>query len=56
MVVVGLDRDLAARELRRLAPLDRAPQLARERVAGLVLRPAGAADAIVAALGSGAGR
>jgi UDP-N-acetylglucosamine 2-epimerase len=54
MVVVGLDRDRATDELRRLAPPAAAADLARERAAGLILRPVGAAEAIVAALGSGA--
>jgi UDP-N-acetylglucosamine 2-epimerase len=50
MVVVGLDADRAAEAIARLAPPDRAPALARDRAAGFDLRPAGAADAIVAAL------
>jgi len=50
MVVVGLDGDRALKALARLVPPDRAPGLARERAAGFDLRPAGAADAIVAAL------
>ncbi len=50
MVVVGLDRDRARREIERLAPEDRAADLARERAATLDLQPAGAADAIVAGL------
>lgn len=52
MVVVGLDRSSAAAALARLAPVDRAPSDARARAAALDLRPAGAADAIVAALES----
>ena len=51
MVVIGLDRERADRELERLAPPALAPALARERVATLDLQPAGAADAIVAGLG-----
>ena len=50
MVIVGLDRSKAAAELARLAPADRAPQLAADRAATMALAPAGAADAIVAAL------
>jgi UDP-N-acetylglucosamine 2-epimerase len=55
MVVVGLDRERAAAELARLAPIDRAEALARSRARDLDLRPAGAADAIVAALESDQG-
>jgi UDP-GlcNAc3NAcA epimerase len=51
MVVVGLDADRARAELERLAPPDRAPALARARAADLRLEPAGAVQAIVAALG-----
>lgn len=50
MVVVGLDAASAEAELARLAPPDRAPELARERAAAFDLQPAGAAAAIVAAL------
>jgi UDP-N-acetylglucosamine 2-epimerase len=50
MVVVGLDRARAAAELARLAPVDRAPALARERARGLDLAPSGAAAAITRAL------
>jgi UDP-GlcNAc3NAcA epimerase len=50
MVVVGLDAERAAAELDRLAPVDRAGAIARERAANLLLDPGGAADAIVAAL------
>jgi len=50
MVVVGLDLSSAAAALARLAPIDRAPSDARARAAALDLRPAGAADAIVARL------
>jgi UDP-N-acetylglucosamine 2-epimerase len=51
MVVVGLDADRAREELDRLAPSDRAPGDARARATDLRLEPAGAVDAIVAALG-----
>lgn len=51
MVVVGLDADRARAELDRLAPPDRAPADAQARAADLSLQPAGAVDAIVAALG-----
>ena len=54
MVVVGLDRQRAVAELGRLAPVDRAADMASERAAHLDLRPAGAAEAIAAALESGA--
>ena len=54
MVVVGLDRERAVAELGRLAPVDRAADMARERAAHLDLRPAGAAEAIASALESGA--
>jgi UDP-GlcNAc3NAcA epimerase len=50
MVIVGLDAELADRTLAELAPDDRAASLARERAAAFDLAPAGAADAIVAAL------
>ena len=50
MVIVGLDRTKAAAELARLAPVDGATRLARERAASLDLRPVGAAEAILAAL------
>ena len=52
MVVVGLDPDRSARELERLAPADTAPALAAERIRTLDLQPAGAASAIVDALGA----
>ncbi len=55
MVVVGLDRERAVAELRRLAPAAEAADIARDRAATLDLRPAGAADAIVAALEAGTG-
>ena len=50
MVIVGLDGARAWAELTRLAPPDTSPTVARERAAALDLRPAGAADRIVAAL------
>ena len=50
MVVVGLDLERTARALERLADPADAPGLAEERARSLDLRPAGAADAIVAAL------
>ncbi|HEX7950166.1 MAG TPA: UDP-N-acetylglucosamine 2-epimerase (non-hydrolyzing) [Candidatus Limnocylindrales bacterium] len=50
MVVVGLDADKAERVLAELAPIDLGPNLARARAAGFNLAPAGAADAISAAL------
>lgn len=58
MVVVGLDRDLAMAELARLAPAEPADvtrALARARAAAFDLPPAGAAEAIVAALEAGVG-
>jgi UDP-GlcNAc3NAcA epimerase len=51
MVVIGLDRAAALRELARLAPPDRAPTLARHRAADLQLVPAGAAEAIAGTFG-----
>ncbi len=53
MVVVGVDRERAAVELARLAPGDDAPRLAAERAAGFDLAPAGAGEAIAAALEAG---
>ncbi len=50
MVVVGLDAIRVGLELGRLAPIEAAPADAVTRAASLNLRPAGAADAIVAAL------
>jgi UDP-GlcNAc3NAcA epimerase len=50
VVIVGLDSDLAEGALAELAASDRAPELARERASVFDLPPAGAADAIVAAL------
>ena len=51
MVVIGLDRDRAVRELARLAPVTDAPSDARERADAIAIPPAGAVDAIVGALG-----
>ena len=51
MVVVGLDAGKARAELGRLAPPGAAADLARRRAHTLDLQPAGAADAITAALG-----
>lgn len=56
MVVVGLDAARAAAELARLAPDGEAPRLAAARAARFDLAPAGAADAIVAALEEDAAR
>ncbi len=57
MVVVGLDRVRALAALDRLAPSGRSAADARTRAASLDLAPAGAADAIVAALdAAGSGR
>lgn len=50
MVVVGLDPDRTEAELERLAPRASAPAEARDRAARTVLVPAGAVDAIAAAL------
>jgi UDP-GlcNAc3NAcA epimerase len=50
MAVVGLDSDLAVAALAELAPPDRALALARERAAAFDLAPAGAGEAIAAAL------
>jgi UDP-GlcNAc3NAcA epimerase len=55
MVVVGLDGPKTIAETARLAPRDVAPALATERARTLELPPAGAAEAIVAALDAGAG-
>ncbi len=52
MVVMGLDRERARAELERLAPMPHSAALARVRAETLALEPAGAADAIVAALES----
>lgn len=51
MVIVGLDKAHALRELSRLADPHRAPALAAERARVLELVPAGAAEAISGALG-----
>jgi UDP-GlcNAc3NAcA epimerase len=53
MVVVGLDRDLAVATLARLAPAPAAEADARRRAASLDLAPAGAGQAIIAALEAG---
>ena len=53
MVVVGLDAEVAVEALDRLAPVDGAPELARSRARSFDLAPAGAAEAIVAALEPG---
>jgi hypothetical protein len=53
MIVVGLDADRAVEALAVLAPADRAGDLARARAATFDLEPAGAAEAIVAALDAG---
>jgi UDP-N-acetylglucosamine 2-epimerase len=53
MVLVGLDRARAAEALGRLAPVGRAASDAHARAAALALAPAGAAEAIVAALEHG---
>ena len=50
MVVIGLDRDRAVRELARLAAPSEATDRARARAATVEIQPAGAVDAIVAAL------
>lgn len=52
MVVIGLDADRAVGELERLAPLEAAERLARDRASGLDIEPAGAAEAIAARLGA----
>ena len=50
MVVVGLELARAAAELERLAPVESSGRLAEARAASPPLQPAGAAEAIVAAL------
>jgi UDP-N-acetylglucosamine 2-epimerase len=50
MVVIGLDAEKARGELDRFAQPDRAPDDARRRAEELDVQPAGAVDAIVAAL------
>jgi UDP-N-acetylglucosamine 2-epimerase len=52
MVVVGVDADRAVSELERLAPVDRAASDAAKRAATRQVPSAGAAAAIVAALGA----
>jgi UDP-GlcNAc3NAcA epimerase len=49
-VLIGLDSEAALREMAARAPLERSPQLAAERAAGLRLEGAGAAEKISAAL------
>jgi UDP-N-acetylglucosamine 2-epimerase len=57
MAIIGLDAGRAVRELERLAPPGAAAGMARDRAAGLDLRPAGAAEAIAARLlADGSGR
>ena len=56
MVVVGLDRTRALDALDRLASPDRSAAEAEARAASLQLVPAGAAEAIVAALSAAEGR
>jgi UDP-N-acetylglucosamine 2-epimerase len=51
MVVVGLNAERAADELRRLAAPDRAVELAEGRARNLDVRPAGASELITEALG-----
>jgi UDP-N-acetylglucosamine 2-epimerase len=53
MVVVGLDAARAAAELARLAPAAEAPAIAAARARDVDVRPAGAAEAIAAALAAG---
>ena len=53
MVVVGLDADKAVDALETLAPPSRAAGPGQARAAAFDLRPAGAAEAIVAALEAG---
>ena len=50
MVVVGLDAGRAAGALDRWAPIDQAEAVAQDRATNLRVEPAGAAEAIVAAL------
>ena len=50
MVLIGLDTERAVTELARSAPMASGAILARDRAAGLRLRPAGAAEAISARL------
>jgi UDP-N-acetylglucosamine 2-epimerase len=53
MVAVGLNREVAAQELDRLAPPAESEVIARSRAAALDVRPADAARRIVAALEAG---
>lgn len=53
MAVIGLDVERAVTELARLAPPEGTPEVARERARDLALLPAGAAEAIAAALAAG---
>jgi UDP-N-acetylglucosamine 2-epimerase len=53
MVVVGLDAKRARDELDRLAPTDGGEEIARRRLTRSSLEPAGAAEAIAAALEAG---
>jgi UDP-GlcNAc3NAcA epimerase len=55
MVIVGLDAERAAAELARLAPRSAGPDLAVARARDLALSPAGAGEAIAAALHREAG-
>jgi UDP-GlcNAc3NAcA epimerase len=50
MAVIGLDADLAADVLARVAPVGESAALATARASSLGLQPVGAAEAIVAAL------
>ena len=52
-VLVGLDRELAVRELEARAPLSRSGERAAERAAGLHLSGSGAAERLTAALKEG---
>ena len=51
VVVVGLDTKAAIAARERLAPIDSAPDQAAERASGRRIEPAGAAEAILKALG-----
>lgn len=55
MVLIGLDTDRARAELDRWAPVGRGPALAAARAEGVVINPAGAADAIAARLAADEG-
>ena len=50
MVIVGLDAARAVAELERLAPFSGAEAIAKRRAEALDVAPAGAAEAIAAAL------